>query len=167
MPRPLLTAAVVVAATLVPGPAAALAQDPPPPGPERFQGRTQQSRTVTLSTGADGLVRSFRMAWVGSCRRAFVYRTTTRRIPPFAQSTTERFRDGGAYRERSRGGIVATIAVNITGVHEAPEDRPRAERWRGTFRATVTVRRSGRVLDRCRTRSIRWTATLRRPASAE
>jgi len=160
MHLPLLVAAVLVPATLVP--AAALAQEEPPPGPERFEGRTQQRRTVTVGTGADGLVRSVEMAWVGSCRRAFVYRTTTRRVPPFVQSTEERFRDNGSYRERSRGGIVATIAVTISGVHVEPaEDRPTTERWRGTFRATVTVRRRGRVIDRCRTRSIRWSASLR------
>jgi len=157
--RRALIAAVVAAAA---GPAPALAQEEPAPGPspaferKTFRGETQQDRPVSVTSGEDGLVDRVRIEWVGACRRgAFRYSTRTVDVPPFDVSEATRLRDAYSYRERSRGGVVATVAVTLTG---ARRGTGRRERWSGTFRARVTVRRDGRTVDSCRTATLRWSA---------
>jgi hypothetical protein len=155
--RPLLAALVVLPLAVVP----AGAQDAPdePVEPRRYRGETQQNRPAALRTGTDGLVRRVRIAWVATrCRRErFRYASETVDTPPFDAVSATRLRDSYDYVERSRGGIRATVTATVVARRTG---RGAAERWSGTFRAEVVVRRDGRRIDACRTRALRWNAAL-------
>ncbi len=75
--------------------------------------------------------------------------------PPFDAVSATRLRDTFEYVERSRGGIRATVTATVAARRTG---RGAAERWAGTFRAEVVVRRGGRRIDACRTRALRWSA---------
>jgi hypothetical protein len=155
--RPLLAALVVTVAAS--GPAGAQEPPPEPAEPRVYRGETQQDRRVSVRTGTDGLVDRVRIGWVAStCRRGRSYGTTTVDTPPFDAVSADRLRDAFAYVERSRGGIRARVAVTLVAERSG---RGARERWSGTVRARVVVRRAGRRVDTCRTRrAIRWTARL-------
>jgi hypothetical protein len=125
----------------------------------RFQGETSQSRSVTVVAEDNGVPKRARIAWRADCRRPGfrVIETTTFRTP-LELSTRRRFRDNGSYRLRARGGYRLTLTPTISGRKVAPR------RWAGRFRATVVVRRAGRVRDRCSVRGITWRVRRVRPA---
>ena len=148
-------AGVVSAALLLP--ADALAS-------KTFRGKTQQGRGVSVLVGNDGLVDRVRINWrtrrcaLGGSR----FQDATQFVGPFEPTTVDRFGDAGSYTVRDRGGIRSRVRITLAGRRIVDPANPAAERWEGTLRASVTVRRKGRTIDRCALRSIGWRAT---PAS--
>jgi hypothetical protein len=126
----------------------------------RFQGESSQGRQVLVVAEDDGVPKRARIAWRADCRRPGfrVLESTTFRTP-FELSTRRRFRDNGSYRLRAPNGYRLTLTPTISGRKVAPR------RWAGRFRASVVVRRAGRVRDRCSVRGIRW-SVVRPPGAA-
>jgi hypothetical protein len=110
-------------------------------------------RRLVLIAEDDGVPKR---AWISrraDCRRPglrVVEGTSFRR--PLDLSTLRRFRGGGSYRVRDRGGVRITFTVRTSGRKVGPR------RWAGRFRAHAVVRRRGRVVDRCSVRGVRWRA---------
>ena len=153
-PTRLLVLLTLLAAALV-LPADALAA-------KTFRGKTQQSRGVTVIVGDDGLVDRVRVNWrtrrcqLGGSR----FQDATQFNGPFEPSTVDAIGDSGAYTVRDRGGIRSRVGIVLTGKRLFDPANPAGETWEGTLRANVVVRRRGKIIDRCRLRSIGWRATL-------
>jgi hypothetical protein len=149
----LLTTAAVAAALVAPGEAAAV---------KRFVGQTEQGRTINLTIGDDNLLLTARVNWITRrCAQSgarFQHITGFRR--PFDEATPDFFRDAGPFTVRDRGGIRSRVRIVLAGRRTFDPADPAAESWSGVLRATVVVRRRGRVIDRCRLRPIDWTAML-------
>ncbi len=153
-PTRLLASSVALCAALA-LPADALAA-------KTFRGKTQQNRAVSVVVGDDELVERVRITWrtrrcqLGGSR----FQDATQFNGPFDPSTADAFGDAGAYTVRDRGGIRSRVRIRLTGQRIFDAADPPAERWEGTVRASVVVRRRGKVIDRCRLRSTGWRATL-------
>ena len=144
MDRPLL-------ATLACG-ACAVAAVPPAWAAETLRGTTAQSRPVVLTVGDEGRVERVRVGWKARCRRARAsFEDTTNVLPPFERSDADGFRATGTYTTRDRGRIRSTVTLTVEGARAG-------ERWTGSVRATVRVRRRGRAHDRCTLAPTRWSA---------
>lgn len=127
----------------------------------RFRGETAQSRMVRVLVGKSGRVQRMVISWrANDCRRrgTFVRNVTVLR-PLRRRASADAFTVAGAYRVRDRGGIRIRIRVSARGTRTFDPASPQAERWSGTFRSRSTVRRRGRVIDRCRLRTT-WSAGL-------
>ena len=153
MPGRTLTAAVIVAALAAPADAFA---------EKAFRGKTEQDRTITLTIGDDGLLETLRVNWITRrCDRSGArFQSFTGFRAPFDRATPDLFEDAGAYTVRDSGGIRSRVRIVIAGRRTYDPADPAAERWKGTLRASVVVRRSGRIIDRCRLREIEWRARL-------
>jgi hypothetical protein len=117
----------------------------------RFEGRTSQGRLAIVVAEDDDVPKRAAIHWQTRCPRTgvrLVHGTVFRR--PLDVSTGRRFRDAGSYRTRLRDGVRLTIRARVVG-HVVG-----VSRWRGRFSARVVARRSGRVLDRCAVRGVRW-----------
>ncbi|MDQ4124375.1 MAG: hypothetical protein M3134_02080 [Actinomycetota bacterium] len=127
-----------------------------------FSGKTKQNRSVSLTTGDDNVLKTFRINWITRrCAQSgsrFQHITAFR--PPFDLATPDEFRDAGAFTVRDDGGIRSRVSITITGRHAFDPANPAAENWFGTVKASIVVRRRGRVIDRCRLRSTNWSAAL-------
>jgi hypothetical protein len=117
-----------------------------------WKGKTRQGRTVTVRTGADGLVTQVRIRWRARCNPGSLTGGTAFRRPIDRLEPTA-FEDGGTSQARVEGGFRSTDTAFVQG-------RLRADgrRWRGTFHLRAVIRRRGRVVDRCRTGTVRWSA---------
>lgn len=148
----LLTIAALSVALVAPSNAAAV---------KNFRGKTQQGRTIKLTIGDDGLLQTLNINWITRrCRHSrarFQHRTTFR--PPFDTSTPDAFSDAGAFTDIQSGGIRSRVNITLGGQRTQldPAD-PATERWKGTLKASVVVRRRGKVIDRCTLRQITWTS---------
>jgi hypothetical protein len=142
----------LVGAMLLALPAGALAD-------VRFRGESSQGRRVLVVSEDSGTPKRVQIVWRADCRRPGfrVLETTTFRTP-LELSTRRRFRDNGSYRLRAQDGYRLTLTPTISGRKVAPR------RWAGRFRATVVVRRAGRVRDRCSVRGVTWRVRRVRPA---
>jgi hypothetical protein len=148
------TAALAVSFTLL-APSPALAA-------KSFAGKTKQQRSVALTVGDDQLLQRLRVNWIArrcSTRGSRFQHITTFR-PPFDASTPDAFHDAGAFTVRDRGGFRSRVRITLDGTRDFDPANPAAESWSGTLRARVVVRRRGKVIDRCRLRSIPWSAAL-------
>lgn len=147
----LLTTAAVAAAAIAPAEAAAVKQ---------FRGKTDQNRTIKLTIGDDNLLQSASVNWfTRRCSQPgsrFQHRTAFKL--PFDESTPDLFRDAGPFTVADSGGIRSRVRITLTGRRVVDPAEPAAESWKGTLRATVVVRRRGKVIDRCTRRTLRWTA---------
>ena len=141
-----LTAAAVVPATAT--------------ADKRFRGKTQQGRTVTMTTGDDNVLKILRINWL--TRRCALSGSRFQHItsfrPPFDSATPDAFEDAGSFRVADRGGIRSRVTIALTGQRRPDPANQATETWSGTLRANVVVRRRGRVIDRCRLRQITWNA---------
>ena len=149
----LLGAAAIAACAVVPATAAA---------DKTFTGKTAQNRSLTVKTGDDNVLKSFRINWITrTCKLSgsrFQHITGFR--PPFDVATPDGFNDAGAFTVADRGGIRSRVKITLTGTHAFDPAVPAAESWSGTLKANVVVRRRGKVIDRCNLRRINWTAGL-------
>jgi hypothetical protein len=149
--RCLLVCAVLFVA--LPAPASAATK--------RFRGETAQSRMVRVVVGKSGRVQRMVISWrADDCRRrGSSVRNVTVLRPRRRRASADAFAVAGSYRVRDRGGIRIRIRVSARGTRTFDPASPAAERWSGTFRSRSTVRRRGRVIDRCRLRTT-WSAGL-------
>ena len=123
-----------------------------------FRGRTSQERFATVVTGADGLVARIRISYSAPCRAGREYRfpNVFRFGPSLDASTVDDVTDAVTVRQRLKGGgrsrqtasIVAHRTVDAAGV----------ETWSGTFKTRIVLSRSGKRLDTCELKRVRWTA---------
>lgn len=121
-----------------------------------FRGKTSQRLAAGLRTAQGETVKALRIAWRAPCRKPGIrYLGTTTFATPLDRSEPGSAQDGGRYRERT-GGEVGIISVGMQARRVTPH------RWSGTFSSSVVVRRRGRVIDRCRTKRVRWTAKIPR-----
>jgi hypothetical protein len=117
----------------------------------RFEGRTGQGGYALLVAEDDGVPKRVLIRWRAACRRpAFRVRESTTFSRPLDLGTRRRVRDEGTYRLRDPDGERLTVRVRIGGRRAGPR------RWVGRFRASVVVRRAGRVYDRCSVSGVRW-----------
>jgi hypothetical protein len=117
----------------------------------RFEGRTGQGRAAIVVAEDDGVPKRVAIRWQASCSRSgFRVVETTSFRRPLDLADRRRIRDDGSYLLRDQGGERLTISVRISGRRAGPR------RWTGRFRASAVVRRSGRVIDRCSVRGVRW-----------
>lgn len=130
---------------------------------KRFRGETAQSRAVRVVVDESGRVGRMVISWrAGDCRRrgTFVRNVTVFRPRPRPRrATADAFTVAGSYRVRDKGGIRIRIRVSARGARTFDPANPATEQWSGTFRSRATVRRHGRVIDRCRLRTS-WVAGL-------
>jgi len=125
-----------------------------------WKGKTAQGKAATVRT-AGGLVSRVRIRWEVPCGGGMSLFGVTPFSRPFDRSERREFEDGGSYRARANRGLRTTNTVFVRGTR-------RRGVWRGTFHARATVRRNGRVIDRCRLGRTRWSARrVRGAASAE
>src|SRR3954470_13719068 len=99
-----------------------------PADAKTFRGKTNQGRTASLVTGADGVPTRVRVSWRAPCKQPG-YRATggTKFIAPFTAVNADLVQDTGkTYRVLIRGGlrgrITTDLVVNRSG-----------ERWVGTL----------------------------------
>src|SRR4051812_20129294 len=134
-------AALLVAATMLPASAAGAT----------WTGKTKQGRKVVVRTGGDGHVTRVRIGWRANCG-AGRYTSRTIFAPPFDTSTPTAVADVGNYTAHPAG-YVSKIRVTLKGAWVAATDR-----WRGTLWVRVRVRQSGKLVDTCRLKRLRWSA---------
>jgi hypothetical protein len=149
----ILTTAAVAVALVAPSQAAA---------DKSFSGKTSQNRSVSLTTGDDNVLKTFRVNWITRrCAQSgarFQHITSFR--PPFDSATPDAFSDARSFTVRDRGRIRSRVTITLAGQHAFDPANPAAEKWFGTLKAKVVVRRRGKVIDRCTLRSINWEAGL-------
>jgi hypothetical protein len=124
------------------------------PGPAtadiRFEGRTSQGGYALVVAEDNGVPKRSLIRWRADCRRPGVrLEESTGFSRPLDLSTRRRFRDAGSYRDRE-GRFRIAYTLRMSGRKVAPR------RWAGRFRASAVVRRTGRVVDRCSARGVRW-----------
>ena len=129
---------------------------------KNFSGKSAQNRTVSLTTGDDNVLKTLRINWLTRrCAQSGArFQHITRFRPPFDVATPDEFRDAGSFTVRDSGGYRSRVSITIAGRHAFDPANPAAENWSGTVSARVVVRRRGRVIDRCRLRSVNWSAGL-------
>jgi hypothetical protein len=134
-------AALLVAAAMLPSAAAAAT----------WTGKTKQGRKVVVRTGDDGHVKRVRIGWKANCGSG-TYTSRTIFEPPFDASTLAEIADVGNYTAHPAG-YVSKIRVTLKGSWVAATNR-----WRGTLWVRVRVRQSGRLVDTCRLKKLKWSA---------
>jgi hypothetical protein len=122
-----------------------------------LRGRTSQGLGAGVRIGPDGLAQRVTIGWTAPCRRAHArFRDGTLFRGPLPVSTTTAFRAAGTYRLDVGQGLRARVLVRVRG------RQVNSHRWRGTFSASAIVLRRGRRYDSCRTRTVRWRASIPR-----
>ena len=116
-----------------------------------WKGTTAQGEAATVRT-AGGLVSRVRIRWEAPCGGGKSLFGVTPFSRPFDRSERREFEDGGSYRARANRGLRTTNTVFVRGTLS------RRGVWRGTFHGRGTIRRNGRVIDRCRLGRTRWSA---------
>ena len=121
-----------------------------------FAGTTSQHRQVNVAFNQqlDRVVRVGIQSRANCVQRGASAHDFTKFLSPFDRSTATYFADRKAYKTQQVKYRVI-IRTAITGY------RVSRHRWSGNFHARVRVlrRRDGRVVDRCHTGHVRWSAT--------
>jgi hypothetical protein len=135
-----LVLATLVAAIAAPAQAASL------------HAKTGRGLRVTVTTDEAGAAKKLLFHWwVHRCALGrYRLNDLTLFVP---RGPAAHIRGGNPYTVRYRGGLRARIVAHATG------HRLSIYRWKGWFRVSATLKRNGRVLDRCHFRSQRWLAT--------
>jgi hypothetical protein len=145
--------ALATLAVLAPAPAASAGER------RTFQGITRQQQPVTIVVKGNGRIEKVRIAWTTrDCRRPRATYEGDTEVYGFDRLTRTRF----AHREPvirgdRRRRLLSFTTVTMRG-RLVRGGRRVADRWVGTIRARTTIRRGGRVYDRCRLRTTRWRA---------
>ena len=119
-----------------------------------YRGKTSQDRNTVIFATPDGDITKMRMGWIANCRRSgaeIVARTKF--LDPIEQSGNQ-LSDSGTYTDRDPR---RNVRYRITGSLEGTFDA--ASGGQGSARYRVRVRRSGRLLDRCRTGELTWSVS--------
>lgn len=143
----LLSSAVLTGAAIAPSEALA---------DKSFRGKTQQGRTVAITTDDNNVLERMRVNWLTRrCSQSGSrFQHFTRFIPPFKVATPGSFDDGGALTVRDPGGIRSRVRITVAGRYDAAGNK-----WNGWVQARVVVRKNGTVIDRCTLRRVYFTAT--------
>ena len=146
-PIVLILSSAVLAGTAI-APSEALAD-------KSFRGKTQQGRTVALTTTDDNVLKRMRINWVTfRCTRSIRrFQHFTRFIPPFKSATPGAFDDGGSLTVKDPGGIRSRMSITTSGRYDAAGNK-----WNGWIQARVVVRQNGTVISRCSLRRTYFTA---------
>jgi hypothetical protein len=119
-----------------------------------WKGKTRQGRSVTVVTGADGLVTQMKIRYRARCNDGKGFVAGVEFVPPLDSSTTTSFADEGVIkwtfkksRERVKGRTSTSGGLRSSG------------RWTGDFRLRVKIRKNGRVIATCRTGRVGWKAS--------
>jgi hypothetical protein len=123
-----------------------------PADAKTFRGKTNQGRTASLVTGADGVPTRVRVSWRAPCKQPG-YRATggTRFEAPFTSVSGDVVTDTNkTYRVRIKGGLRGRITTNLV-VNRS------GDRWVGTLGVRELFARKGRVIDVCQVKKIRFT----------
>jgi hypothetical protein len=117
-----------------------------------FRGKTNQGRTASLVTGADGVPTRVRVLWRAPCKKPG-FRATggTRFQAPFTAVNADVIQDTGkSYRVRLTGGLRGRISTDLVV-------NRRGDRWVGTLGVRELFARKGRVIDVCQVKRVRFT----------
>jgi hypothetical protein len=138
----------IVGAALLAGPAVAEAAT--------WRGKTTQGRSVSVRTGADGLVNRVLIRYEAGCTDGKGFRHRILFLPPLDASATNAFQDAGAVTwrftktgERARGRVSIDGGLRSSG------------RWTGNFRLRAKISKNGRVIATCRSGRVGWKASPR------
>src|SRR5262245_41899533 len=107
-----------------------------------FRGKTNQGRTASLVTCADGVPTRVRVSWRAPCKKPG-YRAVggTKFLAPFTSVSTDVVTDTNkTYRVRIKGGLRGRITTNLT-VNRS------GDQWVGTLGVRELFSRKGRVID--------------------
>src|SRR3954454_14912870 len=107
-----------------------------------FRGKTNQGRTASLVTGADGVPKSVRVSWRAPCKqRGYRALGGTRFTAPFTSVSADVVTDTNKpYRVRVKGGLRGRITTNLAVSRSG-------DRWVGTLGVRELFARKGRVID--------------------
>ncbi len=123
-----------------------------PADAKTFRGKTNQGRTASLVTGADGVPTRVRVSWRAPCKQPG-YRATggTRFSPPFTSATPDVVTDTNkTYRVRLKRGMRGRITTNLVVNRQG-------DRWVGTLGVRELFSRNGKVIDVCEVKRVRFT----------
>ena len=123
-----------------------------PADAKSFRGKTNQGRTASLVTGADGVPARVRVSWRAPCKQPG-YRATggTRFTAPYTSVSADVVTDTNkTYRVNIKGGLRGRITTNLV-VNRS------GDRWIGTLGVRELFARKGRVIDVCEVKRIRFT----------
>jgi hypothetical protein len=123
-----------------------------PADAKTFRGKTNQGRTASLVTGADGLPTRVRVAWRAPCKR-HGYRAVgaTRFVAPYTSVSADEVTDRDkTYRVELDGGLRGRITVDLVVKRSG-------DRWTGTLGVRELFGRKGRVTDVCEVKRVRFT----------
>lgn len=142
--------AATAATMLVAGPAQAA------DGEKTFSGQTSQDRRVTMLVGANGVIKGIDLPFKARCERSgesfsvphFAF------VQPMDRADANGFFDHGSVTNRVKGGFRVTSTFTLAGLRVAEQA------YGGTMKARITVRKGGKVVDRCGADTT-WKATLR------
>jgi hypothetical protein len=123
-----------------------------PADAKTFRGKTNQGRTASLVTGADGVPARVRVSWRAPCKRQG-YRATggTRFAAPFTAASADVIQDTDkSYRVKLKGGLRARISTELVVKRDG-------DRWVGTLGIKELFAKSGKVVDVCQVKKLRFT----------
>src|SRR3954463_7608951 len=123
-----------------------------PADAKTFRGKTNQRRTASLVTGADGVPARVRVSWRAPCKRQG-YRATggTRVAAPFTAASADVIQDTDkSYRVKLKGGLRARISTELVVKRDG-------DRWVGTLGIKELFAKSGKVVDVCQVKKLRFT----------
>jgi hypothetical protein len=144
--------ALLLALLALPATAEAQLQDP------TFRGVTGQGRDVTFALTDSGAPGSLVVEWDARCRHGTRFAVQETAFFSRVENPPPGIVDGvGRYRVAERRGRIARVTAVIRGRATGDPARPQTQRWSGTLRVRATMRRHGRLEDRCSLRT-RWRA---------
>lgn len=145
-------ALLLLAPLAAPGTASAQMSHP------NYRGVTGQGHDVALHLRTTGAPQTVWVEWDARCRRGTRFAVQETRFLPRVDDPPPGIVDGVArYRVAARRGRIAQVTVVIRGRVRGDPARPATLRWSGTLRVRATMRRHGRLEDRCSLRT-RWRA---------
>ena len=144
------------------GAAAALAfvtLAPPAAAQVPYRGVTGQGGLVELRTNETGATGAITIRWRARCTngRTFHRQVTSFELLGEETPPTRRMAVRDRFKAPDRGGRIGTIFVRLNGRFVRSSRGPGLNRWEGTLRARIVVRRHGRLAERCAMRT-RWRA---------
>ena len=144
MHRTLATAAVLAALAVAPATADA----------KSFKGKTNQGRSASVTTGADGVPTRVRISYSArSCKGHVPVVGVTRFQAPFDSVTAAALQDGGTetVKSGSRKGESARITSSVTAKFNGT-------RWSGTYSVKLMIRFKGKTEGSCQAKRVTWSA---------
>jgi hypothetical protein len=141
-----LTVALLALAFAAVAPAAAHAKT--------FKGKTNQGRSASVTTGADGVPTRVRISYSArSCKGHVPVVGVTRYQAPFDSVSATALHDAGTniVKSGSRKGESARITSSVTAKFQGGH-------WSGTYRVKLVIRFKGKTQGSCEAKRISWSA---------